>query len=194
MTQTIAWPVLVDMELVRKREKLITRELTKEFDWLQALLDGTYQEFPTCEDQEGVRTRLEELTKSDEIFAQLPMPSRNMHETILIQTILDELFGFGPLGPVLRDPSVRDIWVNGPDNVVVERDGHFEKASVHFENEEHLLLTITKVVKPLGLELNDANPAIQAFLPNGSLVIAALPPPGATQKGAVLVFRAALKN
>lgn len=194
MTQTIAWPVLVDMELVRKREKLITGELIKEFDWLQTLIDGNYKEFPKCDEQENVRIRLEQLAKSDDIFAQLPMPARNMHETILIQTVLDELFGFGPLGPVLRDPSVRDIWVNGAENVVVEREGHFEKAAVHFENDDHLMLTIMKVLKPLGFELNHFNPAVQAVLPNGSLVIAALPPKGATQKGPMLILRAALTN
>ncbi len=193
MTQTIAWPVLVDMELVRKCEKKIVAALTKEFPWMEAVLQGSSLTGLTDENKELVRVRLIELVNADPTCNDMPESIKHTHHTILMQSVLDEVFGFGPLGPVLRDPTVWDIWVNGPDAVYVEREKRFEKAGVNFESEEHLLLTIRKVLQPLGYELSKTNPAVQAMLPNGSLVIAALPPKGSTQKGPILILRAALK-
>jgi len=61
-----------------------------------------------------------------------------MEKGILLQNVLDEVFGFGPLGPLLRDPSVGDICVNGCNNIYVERHGRLEKTNIVFENERHL--------------------------------------------------------
>ena len=114
-----------------------------------------------------------------------------IHKAILVQNVFDEAFGFGPLGPILRDPSVFDIFVKGPDAVYVERAGRLEKSSVFFENEQHLLYTIAKIIMPLGQVLSETSPVVRAVLPNGSWVIAALPPPGQSKTGVTFVIRCA---
>ncbi len=99
-----------------------------------------------------------------------------MEKGILLQNVLDEVFGFGPLGPLLRDPSVGDICVNGCSAVYVERHGRLEKTNIVFENERHLRQTIDKIIQPLGRRLDDNSPMVDARLPNGSRVNATIPP------------------
>src|SRR5215813_4471343 len=96
--------------LIREREKVIIDQLRRELD--------TSRMTQISEDtQAQVRARIREIVNSD------PAPLTMMEKGILLQNILDEVFGFGPLGPLLRDPSVGDICVNGPNNVYVERHG-----------------------------------------------------------------------
>ena len=101
---------------------------------------------------------------------------RPAQKGILLQNVLDEVFGFGPLGPLLRDPSVGDICVNSVTSVFVERHGRLEKTSVVFENDRHLRQTIDKIIQPLGRRLDDNSPMVDARLPNGSRVNATIPP------------------
>jgi pilus assembly protein CpaF len=91
-----------------------------------------------------------------------------MEKGILLQNVLDEVFGFGPLGPLLRDPSVGDICVNSVSAIYVERHGRLEKTSVVFENDRHLRQTIDKIIQPLGRRLDENSPMVDARLPNGS--------------------------
>ncbi|MBX9694265.1 MAG: CpaF family protein [Cyanobacteria bacterium] len=99
-----------------------------------------------------------------------------MEKGILLQNVLDEVFGFGPLGPLLRDPSVGDICVNGVNSIYVERHGRLEKTNIAFENTKHLRQTIDKIIQPLGRRLDDNSPMVDARLPNGSRVNATIPP------------------
>jgi pilus assembly protein CpaF len=94
----------------------------------------------------------------------------------LLQAVLDEVFGFGPLGPLLRDPTLGDIFVNGCYAVYAERNDRLEKTSVRFDSERHLLQTIDKILQPLGYHLDKDNPVVHATLPNGSWVVATIPP------------------
>jgi pilus assembly protein CpaF len=149
--------------LIREREKLIIDQLRRELD--------TSRMTQISEDtQAQVRARIREIVNSD------PAPLTMMEKGILLQNILDEVFGFGPLGPLLRDPSIGDICVNGPGSVYVERHGRLEKTSIVFENERHLRQTIDKIIQPLGRRLDDNSPMVDARLPNGSRVNATIPP------------------
>lgn len=149
--------------LIREREKFIIDQLRRELDTsrLTNISEDT---------QAQVRARIREIVNSD------PAPLTMMEKGILLQNVLDEVFGFGPLGPLLRDPSVGDICVNGVNNVYVERHGRLEKTAVAFENEKHLRQTIDKIIQPLGRRLDDNSPMVDARLPNGSRVNATIPP------------------
>ncbi|HEY9717039.1 MAG TPA: ATPase, T2SS/T4P/T4SS family, partial [Trichormus sp.] len=152
-----------NQQLIREREKLIIDQLRRELDTsrLTNISEDT---------QAQVRARIREIVNSD------PAPLTMMEKGILLQNVLDEVFGFGPLGPLLRDPSVGDICVNGCNNVYVERHGRLEKTNIVFENERHLRQTIDKIIQPLGRRLDDNSPMVDARLPNGSRVNATIPP------------------
>ncbi len=155
--------VSANQALIREREKVIIDQLRRELDTsrLTQISEDT---------QAQVRNRIREMVNSD------PAPLTMMEKGNLLQNVLDEVFGFGPLGPLLRDPGVGDICVNGPFSVYVERHGKLEKTPIVFENERHLRQTIDKIIQPLGRRLDDSSPMVDARLPNGSRVNATIPP------------------
>jgi pilus assembly protein CpaF len=94
----------------------------------------------------------------------------------LVEEILDELLGLGPLEPLLKDPTVTDILVNGHKTVFVERDGRLVETSVRFKDDRHLLRVIQKIVSSVGRRLDEASPCVDARLKDGSRVNAVVPP------------------
>ncbi|MHA7901444.1 MAG: CpaF family protein [Henriciella sp.] len=94
----------------------------------------------------------------------------------LAEEILDELKGFGPLEPLLADPTVSDILVNSPDEVFVERAGRLEETDVHFSDDDHLMRIIDRIVTGVGRRIDESNPLVDARLPDGSRVNAVIPP------------------
>jgi pilus assembly protein CpaF len=113
---------------------------------------------------------LEELVVSD----STPM---NLQERESIsQEVLDEVFGLGPLEPLLADPTVSDILVNGFDKVYVERKGLLEATSVQFRDDAHLISIIDRIVSAVGRRVDESTPMVDARLPDGSRVNAIIPP------------------
>jgi pilus assembly protein CpaF len=94
----------------------------------------------------------------------------------LVESILDELTGHGPLEILLQDPAVSDVLVNGPDSVYVERNGLLEQTSVRFRDDAHLIHTIQRMVAKVGRRIDEASPMVDARLPDGSRVNAIIPP------------------
>ena len=94
----------------------------------------------------------------------------------LIDEVLDETFGFGPLEALLKDPTISDILVNGPHKVYVERRGKLEKTDVKFRDNEHLLQIIDRIVSKVGRRVDETSPMVDARLPDGSRVNAIIPP------------------
>jgi len=94
----------------------------------------------------------------------------------LIQDIMDEILGFGPINPLLNDPDVSEIMVNGPRQVYVERKGKLELVPVSFYDDNHVLHIIEKIVAPLGRRIDESQPMVDARLPDGSRVNAIIPP------------------
>jgi pilus assembly protein CpaF len=90
--------------------------------------------------------------------------------------ILDEIVGLGPLEPLMRDDTISDILVNAADTVYVERRGQLELAPVHFRDNEHLLRVIERIVARVGRRVDETSPLVDARLPDGSRVNAAVPP------------------
>ena len=94
----------------------------------------------------------------------------------VINEVLDEVFGLGPLEPLLQDPTVSDILVTGPRLVYVERGGKLYRTSVEFKDDAHLLRIIEKIVSRVGRRVDESSPLVDARLPDGSRVNAAIPP------------------
>ncbi len=99
-----------------------------------------------------------------------------MEREQLIDEILDETLGFGPLEPLLKDPTISDILVNGPKKIYVERRGKLEKSDVTFRDNEHLLQIIDRIVSKIGRRVDETSPLVDARLPDGSRVNAVIPP------------------
>jgi pilus assembly protein CpaF len=94
----------------------------------------------------------------------------------LVEEVLDEVFGLGPLEALLKDPSVSDILVNGHDNVYVERGGQLVETNVRFKDAAHVRLIIDRIVSNIGRRIDDSSPIVDARLPDGSRVCAVIPP------------------
>ncbi len=94
----------------------------------------------------------------------------------LTEDLLEETVGVGPLAPLMADPAVTDILVNGPNQVYIERFGRLEETSVRFRNTDHLLRIIQRIAVRIGRHVDEASPMVDARLPDGSRVNATLPP------------------
>lgn len=94
----------------------------------------------------------------------------------LISEIIDESIGFGPINPLIHDPSVSEIMVNGPDQVYVEKKGRLTLSDVNFKDDQHVMRVIEKIVAPLGRRIDESSPMVDARLPNGSRVNVIIPP------------------
>ena len=105
----------------------------------------------------------------------------------LVQEIADDTLGHGPIEPLLKDESVTEVMVNGPDSVWVERAGRIEKTHVRFSDDHHLRRIINKIVAQVGRRVDESSPMVDARLPDGSRVNAVLPPLSLT--GPLLTIR-----
>jgi pilus assembly protein CpaF len=94
----------------------------------------------------------------------------------IIEEVLNEVFGLGPLEPLLQDPTLSDILVTTPKMVYVERDGKLYRTPVQFKDDAHLLRIIEKVVSRVGRRIDESSPMVDARLPDGSRVNAVIPP------------------
>ena len=94
----------------------------------------------------------------------------------LVREITDDILGYGPLEPLLRDDSVTEVMVNGADRIYIERNGKIERAAVTFVDDAHLLRIIDKIVSQVGRRVDEASPMVDARLPDGSRVNAIIPP------------------
>src|SRR5205809_4163024 len=99
-----------------------------------------------------------------------------MERERLIDEVLDETFGFGPLEMLLKDPTISDILVNGPYKIYVERRGKLEKSDVKFRDNDHLMQIIDRIVSKVGRRVDETSPLVDARLPDGSRVNAVIPP------------------
>src|SRR4030065_2440442 len=94
----------------------------------------------------------------------------------LLEWVISDILGFGPLEPLLQESSITEVMVNGFDNVYIERFGKVEKTRVTFENETHLMRIIDRIVAPLGRRVDESSPMVDARLPNGYRVNVIIPP------------------
>jgi pilus assembly protein CpaF len=111
-----------------------------------------------------------------EIVAQEKVPLNASEKERIQSDLLDEIFGLGPLEPLLLDPGISDILVNHKDLVYVERSGVLQKTGIRFRDERHLLQIIDRIVSRVGRRIDESSPMVDARLPDGSRVNAIIPP------------------
>ncbi len=103
-------------------------------------------------------------------------PLSSVERERLVNEVRHELFGLGPLEPLLADPSISDILVNSPKNIYIERGGKLERTSIEFKDDEHLMRVIERIVSSVGRRIDEAQPMVDARLQDGSRVNAIIPP------------------
>src|SRR6187431_1261569 len=111
-----------------------------------------------------------------QLLAEEPTPLNIGEREQLFAEVVDDVFGLGPLEPLLRDPSVSDILVNTAQNVFVERKGKMERVTASFQDNAHLMRVIDRIVSRVGRRVDDSSPMVDARLPDGSRVNAIIPP------------------
>ncbi|HEY9505024.1 MAG TPA: ATPase, T2SS/T4P/T4SS family, partial [Gemmatimonadales bacterium] len=89
---------------------------------------------------------------------------------LLVSQVLDEIFGLGPLEPLIQDQEISDILVNTYKQIFIERNGRLEKTDVRFQDDRHLLQVIDRIVSSVGRRIDDSSPMVDARLPDGSRV------------------------
>ncbi|MCA1597752.1 MAG: CpaF family protein, partial [Chloroflexi bacterium] len=94
----------------------------------------------------------------------------------LFEQIVADILGFGPIQPLLDDESVSEVMVNGPKSIYVERKGKLIKTDVTFQNDDHVMRVIDRIISPLGRRCDESSPMVDARLPDGSRVNAIIPP------------------
>ena len=94
----------------------------------------------------------------------------------MLEQITDEIIGLGPLEPLLRDETVTEIMVNGPRQVYIERSGRLELTNVVFQNDDHVMRIIDRIITPIGRRIDESSPMVDARLTDGSRVNAIIPP------------------
>jgi pilus assembly protein CpaF len=135
----------------------------------------------------GERVRAEIRAAVAKLVEEEKTPLSLVEKDRVIEEILDEVFGLGPLEPLLQDPTVSDILVTTPRLVYVERNGKLYRTPVEFKDDAHLLRIIEKVVSRVGRRVDESSPLVDARLPDGSRVNAAIPP--VAVDGALLSIR-----
>jgi len=121
-----------------------------------------------------VRTTIEELFAT--ILNEESIVLGRAERQQLFEAIVAEILGFGPLEPLLADDTITEIMVNGPKNVYIERAGNILRSNVTFEDEDHVLRVLDRIVAPLGRRIDESSPTVDARLPDGSRVNAVIRP------------------
>jgi pilus assembly protein CpaF len=123
---------------------------------------------------EQVNAEVSRLAES--VLAQEAMPLSSSERERLVNDVQHELFGLGPLEPLLADPTISDILVNSHNTIYVERRGKIEVTNVAFKDDEHLMRVIERIVSSVGRRIDESSPMVDARLKDGSRVNAIIPP------------------
>jgi pilus assembly protein CpaF len=125
-------------------------------------------------DKESLGEEIRQL--AGEICADLDRQLSEADQRRMVDELMAEIFGLGPLERLLQDPSISDILVNGPDEVYVERRGRLEHVDVLFADDRHVMRIIQRVVSRVGRRIDEVSPTVDARMPDGSRVNAIIPP------------------
>lgn len=125
---------------------------------------------------DAVKARLAVAALIQEIVLAERVPLNAAEKELLESDLLDDVFGLGPLEPLLRDTAISDILVNNADNVYIERHGILRKTPAHFRSNQHLMQVIDRIVSRVGRRIDESSPMVDARLEDGSRVNAIIPP------------------
>jgi pilus assembly protein CpaF len=125
-------------------------------------------------DREAVRREVAQILESLVMSESTPMTLQERER--LSQEVLNEVFGLGPLEPLLSDPTISDILVNTHKQVYIERNGVLEATPIQFRDDQHLMTVIDRIVSAVGRRVDESSPMVDARLPDGSRVNVIIPP------------------
>ncbi len=142
-------------------------------------------------------TRTEEVRRTiqglfEQILAEENIVLSRPERARLFEQISAEILGFGPLQPLLEDETITEIMVNGAKNIYIERKGKVHRVPITFENNDHVMRIIDRIVAPLGRRIDESSPYVDARLPDGSRVNAVIPP--ISLVGPILTIRKFSRN
>ncbi|HEX5828494.1 MAG TPA: ATPase, T2SS/T4P/T4SS family [Candidatus Limnocylindrales bacterium] len=149
-------------ELLKDLRVRMQAEVVNAFD---AILDAPPEE---------IRPRIEGV--ADRVIQANGFAVTRDERLQLVQQLIDEVGGFGPIEPFLADETVTEVMVNGPDHIYIERAGKIQRVDSYFLNDEHVLRIIDRIITPLGRRIDESSPRVDARLPDGSRVNAIIPP------------------
>ncbi len=155
------------------------RDAALEFQDLKIDLHRKLMEFVSLDQLSGMggeRARAELRTAISSLIERQHLPLAGAEKEQIIDEMLEELHGLGPLEPLLADPTVSDILVTTPKMVYVERAGKLYETAVEFRDDAHLIRIIEKIVARVGRRVDETSPLVDARLPDGSRVNAVVPP------------------
>lgn len=112
----------------------------------------------------------------EKYLASEKLPMGTAERVALVQELVEEIIGLGPLEPLLKDPTISEIMVNGPKNVYIERNGKLQKTTVTFKDNAHLMHVIERIVSAVGRRVDEKTPMVDARLKDGSRFNAIIPP------------------
>jgi pilus assembly protein CpaF len=138
------------------------------------LLDSLTAEQLKDLNKDSVRGQIGVVVEKLILDESLPMTMGEREK--LVEEILDEVFGLGPLEPLLKDGTISDIMVNGFDNVYIERAGRVIETNIRFKDQAHVRMIIERIVSAVGRRIDDSSPIVDARLLDGSRVCAVIPP------------------
>ncbi len=149
-----------NQELKKIRQHLITN--------LEGKFNVSQNKLPITD--EVIEESLEEVYQESKLNLDIDLKDSIFRE------VLDEVQGFGPIQSLLNDPTITEVMVNGPKQIYIERGGKLEKTDLTFDDDDHVIKIIEKIVAPLGRRIGKDNPTVDARLPDGSRVNAVVPP------------------
>ncbi|MFN2237071.1 MAG: CpaF family protein [Anaerolineales bacterium] len=114
--------------------------------------------------------------KLNQVYGQTQLKLADTLRQQVFRDVLDDLLGYGPIQPLLDDPNITEVMVNGPFQVYTERNGKLTLTNVKFEDDDHVLRIIERIILPLGRRIDADSPTVDARLPDGSRVNAVIPP------------------
>lgn len=125
-------------------------------------------------DAEQLRSMIEECF--NQVLVEENILFNHTVRTQVLKRVISDIIGYGPIEPLLDDPEITEIMVNGYDQVFVERFGLIEPTTVKFENDTHLMRVIDRIISPIGRRIDEMSPMVDARLPNGYRINATIPP------------------
>ena len=170
----VANAVLGSLSLDPELSETSKRALDLKISIHRALLDKINLAVLEKMPRERIRADIADIIA--ELLAERQEALNRTEREALVDDVMDELLGLGPLEPLLQDDSVTDILVNGPKTVFIERNGLLERVKTEFQDERHLMRIIQKIVSAVGRRIDESSPFVDARLADGSRVNAIVAP------------------
>src|SRR6201982_218781 len=157
-------------ELIAQRPALLDEKVKLHAKIIDEFNLAVLERMPREELIRELRVYVGEYVRTEKI----PLNQREMQA--FVEDLVDEMIGFGPIEPLLKDPTISDILINTHKTVYVERFGKLERTKVHFKDEVHLLRIVNRIVAGVGRRVDESSPMVDARLPDGSRVNVAVRP------------------